>query len=238
MRRALFLTLLVWQSWAHAASESVPLIEAGINTQDAASIQRGAGLFVNYCLSCHKATYMRYNRLTDTGLSEDQIEASLIFDDSTKVGDVMTNGLDPVGAKAMFGVAPPDLSVISRSRGVDWLYTYFLSFYKDESTLTGWNNTLFPNVAMSHVFAAQQGEQVLVIDEEHHSQPKLKLASEGTMSPDQYKQMIRDLVNYLAFMGEPAAEKRKQIGSVVLIFLILFAFLAWALKREFWKEIH
>jgi ubiquinol-cytochrome c reductase cytochrome c1 subunit len=238
MRRALFLTLLVWQSWTHAASESVPLIEAGINTQDAASIQRGAGLFVNYCLSCHKATYMRYNRLTDTGLSEDQIKASLIFDDSTKVGDVMTNGLDPVGAKAMFGVAPPDLSVISRSRGVDWLYTYFLSFYKDESTLTGWNNTLFPNVAMSHVFAAQQGEQVLVIDEEHHSQPKLKLASEGTMSPDQYKQMIRDLVNYLVFMGEPAAEKRKQIGSVVLIFLILFAFLAWALKREFWKEIH
>ncbi len=238
MRRALFLTLLVWQSWTHAASESVPLIEAGINTQDAASIQRGAGLFVNYCLSCHKATYMRYNRLTDTGLSEDQIKASLIFDDSTKVGDVMTNGLDPVGAKAMFGVAPPDLSVISRSRGVDWLYTYFLSFYKDESTVTGWNNTLFPNVAMSHVFAAQQGEQVLVIDEEHHSQPKLKLAVEGTMSPDQYKLMIRDLVNYLAFMGEPAAEKRKQIGSVVLIFLILFAFLAWALKREFWKEIH
>jgi ubiquinol-cytochrome c reductase cytochrome c1 subunit len=91
---------------------------------------------------------------------------------------------------------------------------------------------------MSHVFAAQQGEQVLVIDEEHHSQPQLKLAVEGTMSPDQYKQMIRDLVNYLAFMGEPAAEKRKQIGSVVLIFLILFAFLAWALKREFWKEIH
>ena len=238
MRRALFLTLLVWQSWTHAASESVPLIEAGINTQDAASIQRGAGLFVNYCLSCHKATYMRYNRLTDTGLSEDQIEASLIFDDSTKVGDVMTNGLDPVGAKAMFGVAPPDLSVISRSRGVDWLYTYFLSFYKDESTVTGWNNTLFPNVAMSHVFAAQQGEQVLVIDEEHHSQPQLRLAAEGTMSPDQYKQMIRDLVNYLAFMGEPAAEKRKQIGSVVLIYLILFAFLAWALKREFWKEIH
>jgi len=238
MRRALFLTLLVWQSWTHAASESVPLIEAGINTQDAASIQRGAGLFVNYCLSCHKATYMRYNRLTDTGLSEDQIKASLIFDDSTKVGDVMANGLDPVGAKAMFGVAPPDLSVISRSRGVDWLYTYFLSFYKDESTVTGWNNTLFPNVAMSHVFAAQQGEQVLVIDEEHHSQPQLKLASEGTMSPDQYKQMIRDLVNYLAFMGEPAAEKRKQVGSVVLIFLILFAFLAWALKREFWKEIH
>lgn len=238
MRRALFLTLLIWQSWTHAASESIPLIEAGINTQDAASIQRGAGLFVNYCLSCHKATYMRYNRLTDTGLSEDQIKASLIFDDSTKVGDVMTNGLDPVGAKAMFGVAPPDLSVISRSRGVDWLYTYFLSFYKDESTVTGWNNTLFPNVAMSHVFAAQQGEQVLVIDGEHHSQPQLRLAVEGTMSPDQYKQMIRDLVNYLAFMGEPAAEKRKQIGSVVLIFLILFAFLAWALKREFWKEIH
>ncbi len=97
-------------------------------------------------------------------------------------------------------------------------------FYKDESTVTGWNNTLFPNVAMSHVFAAHQGEQVLVIDEEHHSQPQLRLAVEGTMSPDQYKQMIRDLVNYLAFMGEPAAEKRKQIGSVVLIFLILFAF--------------
>ena len=219
-----------------AAGGSVELREAKINPSDAASLQRGAKLFIDRCLSCHEASYMRFNRLTDIGLSSEQIKQYLIKDPSVKVGDTMTNAMRPADAKVMFGVVPPDLSVVSRSRGADWLYTYFVSFYKDDASVTGWNNTLFPHVAMPHVFWQEQGVKVL----QHSDDGKAVLVEEvpGTATATEFDRMMLDLTNYLVFMGEPAAEKRKQIGSLVLIFLVLFAFLAWAVKREFWKDVH
>lgn len=219
-----------------AAGGSVELREAKINPSDAASLQRGAKLFIDRCLSCHEASYMRFNRLTDIGLSSEQIKQYLIKDPSVKVGDTMTNAMRPADAKVMFGVVPPDLSVVSRSRGADWLYTYFVSFYKDDASVTGWNNALFPHVAMPHVFWQEQGVKVL----QQYDDGKAVFVEEvpGTATASEFDRMMLDLTNYLVFMGEPAAEKRKQIGSLVLIFLFLFAFLAWAVKREFWKDVH
>jgi ubiquinol-cytochrome c reductase cytochrome c1 subunit len=219
-----------------AAGGSVELREAKINPSDAASLQRGAKLFIDRCLSCHEASYMRFNRLTDIGLSSEQIKQYLIKDPSVKVGDTMTNAMRPADAKVMFGVVPPDLSVVSRSRGADWLYTYFVSFYKDDASVTGWNNALFPHVAMPHVFWQEQGVKVL----QRYDDGKAVFVEEvpGTATASEFDRMMLDLTNYLVFMGEPAAEKRKQIGSLVLIFLVLFAFLAWAVKREFWKDVH
>jgi len=182
---------------------------------------------------------MRYNRLMDLGLSQQQIEDNLIFGDA-KVGDTMTVAMRKEDAKTWFGVAPPDLSVIARSRGADWLYTYLRGFYRDESAVTGWNNVVFPNVAMPHVLSSLQGVQRLRTGEggDHgaaHSE--LVLETPGTMSVQAYDAMIRDLVNYLEYMAEPESVKRVRIGIIVLIFLGLMAVLTWLLKREYWKDV-
>jgi ubiquinol-cytochrome c reductase cytochrome c1 subunit len=180
---------------------------------------------------------MRYNRLADIGLTQGQIKQYFIADDSLKVGDTMKSAIDAVTAKQMFGVMPPDLSVVSRSRGADWLYTYFISFYKDDATTTGWNNLIFPNVAMPNVFSQEQGTLRAVYANDKSSL-SLERETQGTLSARAFDDSMLDLTNFLVFMGEPAAEKRKQIGSLVIIFLIIFAFMAWAVKREFWKDVH
>ena len=233
----LFLFLSAGMSAAFAAGGDYKLDEANIDSSDAASLQRGSKLFVQRCLSCHAAAFMRYNRLTDIGLNENQIREYLIFDDSVKVGDTMKNTLLASDARVMFGVEPPDLSVISRSRGADWLYTYLKGFYKDNTSVTGWNNVVFPNVAMPNVFWQEQGV-LLLTDDPSSGDSQMAYETPGSMSTVEFDNAMRDLTNYLVFMGEPAGEKRKQIGSLVIIFLIFFAFLAWALKREFWKDIH
>ena len=240
MRILLLIACLFGPAIAFGATGAVKLDRANIDLRDAVSIQRGAKVFVNYCLSCHSASYMRYNRLMDLGLSEQQVTDNLIFSDA-KIGDTMTVAMPKEDAKTWFGVAPPDLSVIARSRGVDWLYTYLRSYYRDESSVTGWNNVVFANVAMPHVFWKLQGVQRLRRVEggdhgETHSE--LVLETPGTMSVQAYNEMVRDLVAYLAYMAEPASIKRVRVGIIVMLFLGLMIVLTWLLKREYWKDVH
>lgn len=225
------------------ASESVHLDKAPINMGDKESLQRGARTFVNYCLNCHAASSMRYNRLQDIGLTDEQIKANLLFA-GEKVGESMKVAMRKEDAKQWLGAPPPDLSVIARARGVDWLYTYMRSFYRDDSRPTGWNNTVFDKVGMPHVLWQLQGEQRLNVTEavgegghkvEVHA---LELVRPGKLSPAEYDGLVADLVNYLDFMSEPAKAKRYNLGVFVLAFLAIFFFVALALKKEFWKDVH
>jgi ubiquinol-cytochrome c reductase cytochrome c1 subunit len=237
----ILLALLLAPVVALAAGGGYRLDRAPIQLTDQLSLQSGARTFVNYCMNCHGAQYMRYNRLTDIGLTEAQIRDNLILTDA-KVGDTMKVALSAKDGKAMFGAAPPDLSVIGRSRGADWLYTYLRTFYRDDKSPTGWNNAVFPQVAMPHALWTLQGERTLQVveDKEHHGPPQYKWTqvSAGTMNEVQYDTMVRDLVNFLVYMGEPSAVNRKNLGIVVLFFLgVLFIF-AYLLKKEYWKDVH
>jgi ubiquinol-cytochrome c reductase cytochrome c1 subunit len=226
----------------HASEAGYRLDRAPIDPKDMLSLQSGARTFVNYCLNCHGAQFMRYNRLTDLGLTEGQILNNLVLTDA-KVGDTMKVALAVKDGKAMFGAAPPDLSVVGRSRGADWLYTYLRTFYRDPKSPTGWNNAVFPQVAMPHALWTLQGERALdVVRTEVGGHEKVEYkwsqVSGGSMNTVQYDVAVRDLVNFLEYMGEPAAVSRKRIGIVVLFFLgILFIF-AYALKKEYWKDVH
>ncbi len=218
------------------ANEGVKLDHAPIDPNNQASLQRGAKVFVNYCLNCHSAAYMRYNRLQDIGLTDAQIKENLMFA-GEKVGDTMTVAIQKADAKAWFGATPPDLSVEARARGADWLYSYLRGFYRDDTRPTGWNNVVYDKVAMPHVLWSLQGEQVLKVDEKtetHH----LVLEKQGTMTPAEYDETIADLVNYLVFMAEPYKERDKHLGLLVLAFLGLLFVLTYYLKKEFWKDIH
>ena len=214
------------------------------------ALQNGARLFANYCLSCHSASYMRYNRMRDIGLSEEAIEKNLLFAPGAKVGDLMKVSMAPKDAKAWFGTVPPDLTVITRSRsgeggsGADYLYTYLRSFYRDESRPTGWNNRVFPNVGMPNVLWELQGTQEAVVEEEkgegghvEHVIKGFKLASAGTMSAAEYDSNVADLVAYLQWMSEPAQKDRFRLGAVVVIFLLIFWFFAWRLNAAYWKDV-
>jgi len=241
MKRLLALLLLApalaWSAGAKTALERAP-----INIHDRLSLQRGAQVFVNHCLNCHSASAMRYLRLTELGLTEAQIRSNLLFT-TDKVGEAMVAPMEPAVAKAAFGVVPPDLSLVGRSRGADWLYTYMRSFYRDQASGTGWNNLAFPNAAMPHVLWELQGTQVLKSETEEHDghrveHKKLVLESPGALSPLEYDKLTRDLVNYLSYMGEPAKARRVQIGIAVLFFLSLLLVLSWLLKTEYWKDLH
>jgi ubiquinol-cytochrome c reductase cytochrome c1 subunit len=240
----------------------VYLEPAPINRLDAASLQRGARTFVNYCLNCHTAKYMRYNRLTDIGLDLAMIQDNLMFA-TDKVGNTMTVAMTPKDGKAWFGAPPPDLTVEARVRGVEWLYNYFLAFYMDEASVSGWNNLVFPNVAMPHVLWKQAGVNRLVSTEYNDHEQALAAAiavkglavlapakdhryvvetlavdDPGTMTPAQYKSMVADLVNFLDFMAEPTKNRRINLGIIVLLYLgVLFVFAYW-MKREYWKDVH
>jgi ubiquinol-cytochrome c reductase cytochrome c1 subunit len=214
------------------------LEHAGVNIRDTAAIQRGARLFVNYCLSCHGASYMRYNRLAeDLGLAEDLVMENLVFAD-VKIGETMDVAMRAEDAEAWLGKAPPDLSVISRSRGADWLYTYLLTFYQDETG--SWNNLALPNVSMPHVMWQMQGIQkpVYATHDGHEVIDHLTLAKPGLLSPEEYKASALDLVTFLEYLAEPAKVKRKNIGVWVLLFLTLFALITYALKAEYWRDVH
>jgi ubiquinol-cytochrome c reductase cytochrome c1 subunit len=242
MKQMLALLLLVpVLAWAN--TEKAPLERAPVNLHDKVSLQRGARIFVNHCLNCHGASMMRYSRLTDVGLDEAQIRDNLLFT-AEKVGESMSVVLDPKDAKTFFGVVPPDLSLVARSRSPDWIYTYLKSFYKDPSTKTGWNNTVFPNVAMPHVLWDYQGDQRLAVTErgdpitgDKVETRKLVLDRPGRMSPVEYDQYLADLVSFLAYMSEPTQAWRKQWGVIVLFFFAAFFVLAALLKKEFWKDV-
>jgi ubiquinol-cytochrome c reductase cytochrome c1 subunit len=215
---------------------------------DLAALQNGAKLFVNHCLNCHSAAFMRYNRLTDIGLTEQQIKDNLLFT-TDKVGDTMKANIDPKQAKEWFGANPPDLTVIARSRaghggtGADYLYTYMRTFYRDETKATGWNNLAFPNVGMPHVLWEMQGDRRPIFEERQESGHKVQVfkgweqVTPGTMTPQQYDQAMADLVGYLQWMGEPAQTQRVRLGMFVMLFLLGFMYIAWRLNASFWKDI-
>jgi len=237
------LTLLAPSGTSQAAGGGYRLDPAPTDPNDLVSLQSGARTFVNYCLNCHGAQFMRYNRLQDIGLSDAQIEDNLLFT-ADKVGETMKVAMTKEDGKAWFGVPPPDLTVIARARGADWLYTYMRTFYRDPKTPTGWNNAVFPNVGMPHALWTLQGERALKIekvkDQAGHETLEYSWSqlSQGTQSAIEYDRTVRDLVNFLVYLGEPAAESRKRIGVIVLFVLgILFVF-AYLLKREFWKDVH
>lgn len=218
---------------------------------DLAALQNGAKLFVNYCLNCHAASYMRYNRLRDIGLSEDEIKKNLMFA-TEKVGDTMKVTLDPKHAKEWFGAIPPDLTVIARSRagpggsGADYLYTYLRTYYRDDTKATGWNNLAFPSVSMPHVLWELQGQRAArYVDEKDPHDPSktvhrfdgFEQITPGQLSPRQYDEAVADLVAYLQWMGEPAQGQRVRLGVWVLIFLGLFTVIAWRLNAAYWKDV-
>lgn len=244
LQKFLATCLMVLPLAASASGPEVALDRAPVNLKDMASLQRGAKTFVNYCLNCHQASMMRYSRLSDLGLSEQQIKDNLMFA-TDKVGDTMTTALNPKDAKAWFGGVPPDLSVIARSRGEDWLYTFLRSYYRDDKSPTGWNNVAFPAVGMPHILHQLQGTQVLkqVGEKKGHDgkpEPIMKLVVDqpGAMSPAEYDKFVADLVNYLVFMGEPARAKRTQLGVLVLFALSILFIVALLLKKEYWKDVH
>ena len=223
------------------------LLKANIDLHDQYALQRGAKLFVNYCISCHSAAYMRYNRMgRDLGLTDQQVQDNLMFA-SKKVGGLMTVAMDSKGAANWFGVAPPDLSLSSRSRGVDWLYSYLLSFYLDRSPTRpfGVNNLIFKDVAMPHALWELQGWQQPVyktgLDQEGHEHKvieKLELVEPGKLNAAEYKRAVRDLVTFMAYLGEPGKLERQRIGVWVLVFLAVFFVVALMLKKEYWKDVH
>jgi ubiquinol-cytochrome c reductase cytochrome c1 subunit len=229
MKRILFCLLFV-PLMTLAAEGGYRLDVSPNDVRDLVSLQSGARTYINYCLGCHSAQHVRYKSLTEIGLTEAQIREHLLFT-GEKVGDMMKSPV-PAQAKQWFGVVPPDLSVIARSRGTDWLYTYLRTFYRDPKTPTGWNNAVFENVAMPHALWTLQGERGY--DREKHAFTEI---SKGTLSQVEYDMAVRDLVNFLAYAGEPAAGRRKAIGIVVLFVLgVLFVF-AYLLKKEFWKDV-
>ena len=219
---------------------------------DLAAVQHGAKLFVNYCLNCHGATYMRYNRLRDIGLTEDQIRDNLIFT-GAKVGETMNVALSPKDAKDWFGGLPPDLTLIARSRadvakgsGADYVYSYLRGYYRDDTKATGWNNTVYPGVGMPHALWELQGQQRAVFAQVKDPHDATKLVQQfkgfepitaGTLSAADYNTAVADLVAFLQWMGEPVQNSRVRLGVWVLMFLAVFTVIAWRLNAAFWKDI-
>lgn len=250
MKKLLTLLALL-PSLVMAAGGGHPLDKAPDLTNDMAALQRGAKLFVNYCLNCHSANSMRYNRLQDIGLTDEQIKQNLLFA-ADKVGSSMSVAMDPNDAKQWFGATPPDLSVIARSRassagtGADYLYTYLRTYYRDHSKATGWNNLAFPNVGMPHVLWELQGVQEAVFEEKpdaHNPKQmvthfvKFEQVQPGSMSRTEYDQAMADLTNFLVYMGEPVRQDRFRLGVIVLLFLGVFTLFAWRLNAAYWKDI-
>ncbi|BDT73296.1 ammonia monooxygenase gamma subunit [Comamonadaceae bacterium OS-4] len=242
---ALVLTLV---GGVNASSGGIAWDKAPSKTNDLVSLQNGAKVFVNYCLNCHSAAFMRFNRLKDIGLTDQQIKDNLLFT-TEKVGETMKAAIDPRQAKEWFGANPPDLTVIARSRagaggsGADYLYTYLRTYYADDTKATGWNNLAFPNVGMPHVLWELQGKRAPIYEtvENHGHEEKVfkgwQQVTPGTMSPAQYDQTIGDLVNYLQWMGEPAQNTRVRVGVWVLLFLAVLTLFAWRLNAAFWKDV-
>jgi ubiquinol-cytochrome c reductase cytochrome c1 subunit len=234
MKKALL--VLVFLPLMAFANEGAHLDKAPVDVSNHESLQRGARTFVNYCLNCHSASYMRYNRLMQIGLTENQIKDNLLFA-GDKVGDQMKVAINKADAKKWFGVAPPDLSVEVRARGVDWVYSYMRAFYRDSASSTGWGNCVFdPNtckVAMPHVLYELQGEQAM-----NHETHELTLTKPGRMSVAEYDALVGDLTNYLAYMAEPAKQQRNHLGWFVLLFLGVLLVLTYKLKKAYWKDIH
>ncbi len=229
---AITICLVMLSANAWGSGKKIELKPVNVDLRDNVSMQRGVGYFVNYCQGCHSLQFMRVNRLAkDLGIPEDLAKQELL-NGAAKIGDPMLNNMPADKAEEWFGVLPPDLSLTSRLRGDDWIYNYLISFYKDPSAPSGWNNTIFENAAMPHVLANLQGVQVL--DDETH---QLKLVSRGSKT-DEYDQIARDITAFLSYVGDPIKAKRQQYGIWVMLFLMIFFILAYALKKDYWKDVH
>ncbi len=246
MRRIVLSALLLAAPlWAQAGGGAVPLDKANIDLDNRQSLWHGAKLFVNYCMGCHSAQYMRYNRVgKDLGLSEDDLKQYLVFGEK-KVGDTMTIAMRPEDAARWFGTPAPDLSLVARSRGPDWLYTYLRTFYLDPKRPFGVNNLVFKDVAMPHVLWELQGWQKPVYrtvkradGHEEKIIERLELAVPGKLSPAEYDKAVRDLVAFLTYVGEPAQFERKRLGPWVLAYLALLIVVFYVLKKEYWRDVH
>ncbi|HWS02715.1 MAG TPA: cytochrome c1 [Gammaproteobacteria bacterium] len=224
-----------------AAGGGVHLDKADIDLHNQQSLQRGAKVFVNYCLSCHSAQFQRYNRMArDIGLTDNQVIENLMFA-SDKVGSTMTVAMSRADGKTWFGAAPPDLSLTARSRGVDWLYTYLRTFYVDETRPFGVNNVVFPSVGMPHVLWELQGVQKAVYKKDEHGKDvidRLEIVEPGKLTPVEYDQTVRDLVGFLSYVSEPVQLERKALGVKVILFLLVLLVVAYLLKKEYWKDVH
>ena len=222
-----------------------------VDWNDKASMQRGAQLFSNYCLSCHQAAYSRYNRVgKDLGISDELVSENLIFTtnkygEKTKVGELMKTTMTKEYAEAAFGTAPPDLSLVARSRGTHWLYNYLRGFYLDDTRPLGVNNGVFPNVGMPHVLAELEGLKKIkkeMQDDGHGGQHEVMVGFEqvtkGSMTPEEYDQAAKDLVAFLDYLAEPYKQTRQNVGTGVLIFLFILLILSYLLKKEYWKDVH
>jgi ubiquinol-cytochrome c reductase cytochrome c1 subunit len=231
------LALLFAPITAFAGGAALHLDKAPDIQGDKAALQSGAKTFVNYCLNCHGASFVRYNRLTELGLTEQQVKETLMFT-ADKIGEPMRVAARPAEQKQWFGATPPDLSLIARSRssedgtGADWLYTYLRSFYRDDKRPTGWNNTVFENVGMPHILWELQGQQTL-----NHESHKLELAVPGKITSAEYDKQIADLVGFMVWISEPGAGFRNKLGYGVLAFLCVLFVFAYMLKKEYWKDI-
>ncbi len=230
---------------AVAAGGGVHLDKADIDLSNEQSLQRGAKLYINYCQGCHSTAYMRYNRMgRDLGLTDEQVIDNLMFT-TDKVGNLMTIAMDKDDAANWFGAPPPDLSLVARSRGVDWLYTYLRTFYLDETRPLGVNNEVFPSVGMPHVLWELEGLKKAVIkteiDHDGNEQSVItgyEMVQPGKLSGAEYDRAVRDLVAFLAYVGEPVKLERQRLGVWVMLFLAVFFVIAYFLKKEYWKDIH
>ncbi len=229
---------------AFASAGNVHLDKANNDLHDRASLQSGAKLFMNYCFACHSTGYQRYQRVaTDLGISDELMQENLIFTDS-KIGELMVNSMDKKDATKWFGSPPPDLTLVARLRGTDWIYTYLRSFYRDENRPFAVNNVIFPDVAMPHVLEELQGiptaiyETEMIDGVEHKRIVSLESNGQGEMSSDEYDKAVLDLVNFLAYSGEPNKLERESMGVWVIAFLLVLFILSYLLKKEYWRDVH
>lgn len=249
-KHILILLLAIFPASVFAAGAGVHLDTAPIDIYDKDSIKRGAGHFANYCLSCHSAKFMRFNRIAkDTGMTDEEVRENMIFTRGakgapTKVGDLMTVSMSDAYAKNAFGGAVPDLSLTARARGADWLYTYLRTFYSDPSRPTGMNNLVFADVGMPHVLWELQGiKQAVYVTEDHDGVQveridRLETIQAGTMNEQEYDAFVADLVNFMVYLAEPVQAERRDLGWKVLLFLAIFFVFAYLLKKEYWKDVH
>lgn len=236
------LVFLLASSGANAAG-GAHVEPSGANVDDTASLQAGAKWYVNYCFGCHSLSYQRYNRLArDLKLSDEEVMQNLMFSDA-KIGETMDIAMDPNQAEQWFGKTPPDLSLIGRSRGADWVYTYLMGFYVDSTG--AWNNTALPNASMPHVLWELQGIQSPIYRQEtsedgftHEVIDHFEITTPGIQTEEEYKETARDIAAFLDYVGEPAQLQRKHIGVWVILFLSLFTFIAFLLKSEYWRDVH
>jgi len=228
--------LTVLPLMAVAAEAGVELEHVEMDLHDKESLQSGARTFMNYCIGCHSAQYSRYNRVAaDLEIPEELMEEYMIFNEETAIGDLMVSSMSKELGNNAFGIAPPDLTLVARARGTDWLYGYLTGFYEDQSRPFGVNNRVFANVAMPNILESLQGVQHC--EDAEHCDHLVHVDGTGTLSEEEFEEVIYDLVNFLYYLGEPSRLERYRIGGYVLLFLAFFWVFAWLLNREYWKDI-